>query len=158
MGIKSSVSLYSLQYQYLRGNMDLEQIVDYVMGLGADGIELLPDQMLKGTPTPSEETYAAWDKIIEKHHPGLACDDIFLNTNLYSNRTLTKRECVDLSKKKSLWRIASDSRLSASFPWFLHGSLSHVWKQLKNTVSPSVSRSTADSVSVFRKQRNSWRK
>ena len=51
MGIKSSVSLYSLQYQYLRGNMDLEQIVDYVMGLGADGIELLPDQMLKGTPT-----------------------------------------------------------------------------------------------------------
>ncbi len=71
MGIKSSVSLYSLQYQYLRGNMDLEQIVDYVMGLGADGIELLPDQMLKGTPTPSEETYAAWDKIIEKHHPDL---------------------------------------------------------------------------------------
>lgn len=44
--------------------------------------------------------YAAWDKIIEKHHPGLACDDIFLNTNLYSNRTLTKRECVDLIKKE----------------------------------------------------------
>ena len=100
MGIKSSVSLYSLQYQYLRGNMDLGQIVGYVMSLGADGIELLPDQMLKGTPNPTEETYAAWDKIIEKHHPGLACDDIFLNTNLYTNRTLTKRECIDLIKQE----------------------------------------------------------
>ena len=100
MGIKSSVSLYSLQYQYLRGNMNLDQIVGYVMSLGADGIELLPDQMLKGTPNPTEETYAAWDKIIEKHHPGLACDDIFLNTNLYTNRTLTKRECIDLIKQE----------------------------------------------------------
>lgn len=100
MGIKSSVSLYSLQYQYLRGNMNLDQIVEYVMSLGADGIELLPDQMLKGTPTPSEETYAEWDKIVAKHRPGLACDDIFLNTNLFMNRTLTKRECIELVKKE----------------------------------------------------------
>ena len=118
MGIKSSVSLYSLQYQYLRGNMDLEQIVDYVMGLGADGIELLPDQMLKGTPTPSEETYAAWDKIIEKHHPGLACDDIFLNTNLYSNRTLTKRECRSDQKRN---RYGASPRIQGYPPRF-HGS------------------------------------
>ena len=131
MGIKSSVSLYSLQYQYLRGNMDLEQIVDYVMGLGADGIELLPDQMLKGTPTPSEETYAAWDKIIEKHHPGLACDDIFLNTNLYSNRTLTKRECVDLIKKEIVMAHRLGFKVIRLVSMVLHGSLSHVWKQLK---------------------------
>ncbi len=100
MGIKSSVSLYSLQYQFLRGDMDLEQCVDYVMSLGADGIELLPDQMLHGTPNPSEETLAEWDRIVDKYHPGLACDDVFLNTNLYLNRDLTKRECVDLIKQE----------------------------------------------------------
>lgn len=100
MGIKSSVSLYSLQYQYLQGKMDLGEIISFVMGLGADGIEILPDQMLHGTPTPSDETYAYWDSLMEQYHPGLACDDIFLNTNLYLNRTLTRRECVDLIKQE----------------------------------------------------------
>ncbi|MCD8299578.1 MAG: sugar phosphate isomerase/epimerase, partial [Clostridiales bacterium] len=100
MGIKSSVSLYSLQYQYLRGDMNLDDIVGYVMSLGADGIELLPDQMLHGTPEPTDETLAEWDRIVEKYKPGLACDDIFLNTNLYLNRDLTRRECVDLINKE----------------------------------------------------------
>ncbi|MCR5082745.1 MAG: sugar phosphate isomerase/epimerase [Parasporobacterium sp.] len=102
MGIKTSVSLYSLQYQYLLGKMNLDEIIGFVKSIGADGIELLPDQMLHGTPTPSEETYEMWDKIIAKHKIGLACDDIFLNTNLYLNRTLTKRECVDLMKQEIL--------------------------------------------------------
>lgn len=100
MGIKSSVSLYSLQYQYLWGKMNLEEIVGFVKSLGTDGIELLPDQMLHGTPTPDEEEYRKWDAILKKYPIGLACDDIFLNTNLFLNRTLTKRECVDLIKKE----------------------------------------------------------
>lgn len=100
MGIKSSVSLYSLQYQYLTGKMDLDGILAYMKELNVDGIELLPDQMLHGTPTPSEETYAMWDQLMEKYHPGLACDDIFLNTNLYKNRELTRRECVELIKQE----------------------------------------------------------
>ena len=54
MGIKASVSLYSLQYQYLQGKMNLEEIIAFVKSLGSDGIELLPDQMLHGTPEPTE--------------------------------------------------------------------------------------------------------
>lgn len=100
MGIKSSVSLYSLQYQYLWGKMTLEDIFKYIKELHVDGIELLPDQMLKGTPEPSEETYEMWDNLVRKYDLGLACDDIFLNTNLYKNRELTKRECIDLIKKE----------------------------------------------------------
>ncbi len=100
MGIKSSVSLYSLQYQYLWGKMSLEDIFRFVKEIGSDGIELLPDQMLHGTPTPSEETYQMWDALVEKYQLGLACDDIFLNTNLFANRELTKRECIDLIKKE----------------------------------------------------------
>lgn len=100
MGIKTSVSLYSLQYQYLHGKMNLEDMMKYMRELHVDGIELLPDQMLKGTPTPSEDTYREWDALMEKYNPGLACADVFLNTNLYKNRELTKRECVELIKKE----------------------------------------------------------
>ncbi len=100
MAIKPSVSLYSLQYQYSQGKMDLDQIIAFVKGLGTNGIELLPDQMLHGTPEPSEETYAYWDSLVEKHKVDLACADVFLNTNLYKNRELTKRECVNLIKKE----------------------------------------------------------
>ncbi|RAP45577.1 MAG: sugar phosphate isomerase, partial [Methanosphaera sp. rholeuAM74] len=67
MGIKSSVSLYSLQYQYLQGKMNLEEIIAFVKGLGSDGIELLPDQMLHGTPEPTEETYAMWNGLVKKY-------------------------------------------------------------------------------------------
>lgn len=98
--IKSSVSLYSLQYQFMRGEMKLEDLFSYMKELHVDGIELLPDQMLHGTPEPSEETYREWDRLVEKYGLGLACDDIFLNTNLFMNRTLTKRECVGLIKKE----------------------------------------------------------
>ena len=100
MGIKTSVSLYSLQYQYLTGKMNLEDIVRFMKELRVDGIEILPDQMIPGAPTPSEKTLAMWDGIMEKYPIGLACDDVFLNTNLYKNRELTRRECVELIKKE----------------------------------------------------------
>ena len=100
MGIKASVSLYSLQYQYLQGKMNLEEIIAFVKSLGSDGIELLPDQMLHGTPEPTEETYQMWNALVKKYGIGLACDDVFLNTNMFKNRELTKRECISLIKKE----------------------------------------------------------
>lgn len=98
--IKSSVSLYSLQYEYLNKRMDLADIIRFVKEKGAEGIEILPDQMLKGTPTPSEKTYAEWDVLMEKYPIGLACADVFLNTNMFKNRELTKRECIELIKQE----------------------------------------------------------
>lgn len=100
MAIKSAVSLYSLQYQYLTGKMDLEGILKYLKELDVDGIEILPDQMIKGAPEPSEETLANWDALMEKYPIGLACDDCFLNTNMFKNRELTKRECIALINKE----------------------------------------------------------
>lgn len=100
MSIKSCVSLYSLQYQYLQGKMNLEDIFKFVKEIGTDGIEILPDQMIKGTPTPSEETYEEWNRLVKKYNLDLACDDIFLNTNLYKNRELTKRECISMIKQE----------------------------------------------------------
>ena len=61
-----------------------------------DGVEILPDQMIKGAPHPSEETMAQWDELCEKYQIKPVISDIFLNTNFYENRELTKKECVDL--------------------------------------------------------------
>ena len=94
--IKTCVSLYSLQDEYLNHRMDLEQILRYVKECGAQGVELLPDQMLHGTPNPPQEQIDLWNRLIAETGLTPVCDDVFLNTNLYKNRTLTHRESIDL--------------------------------------------------------------
>ncbi|WP_161979973.1 sugar phosphate isomerase/epimerase family protein [Streptococcus sp. S784/96/1] len=96
MAIKTAVSLYSLQDEFMNGRMSLEDIMAFLDEQGVEGFEILPDQMLHGTPNPSEETLAEWDRIMAKTKAKPVCADVFLNTNLYKNRTLTQKECVDL--------------------------------------------------------------
>lgn len=100
--IKTCVSLYSLQYEYMNGRMSLEDIFQFLSDNDVDGVEILPDQMIHGAPNPSEEELAKWDLLVEKYNTELVCADVFLNTNLYNNRTLTQRECIDLIKKEIL--------------------------------------------------------
>ncbi len=98
--IKTCVSLYSLQDEYLNHRMNLEDIMRFVREKGAEGVEILPDQMLKGAPDISEETVQLWNKMIEETGLTPVIADVFLNTNLYKNRTLTHRECIDLLIKE----------------------------------------------------------
>lgn len=100
MSIKSAVSLYSLQYQFLEGKMNLEDMFKFVKELGVEGIEILPDQMLRGAPHISDEGYNEWDRLVNNYGLDLACVDVFLNTNLYKNRELTRRECIELLKQE----------------------------------------------------------
>ena len=92
--IKRSVSMYSLQDQYARGKMKLEDIFKLLVELGAD-MEFISDQMMKGTPEPKDEELKKWDALREKYPVKPVCNDIFINTNLFRNRTLTKRESTD---------------------------------------------------------------
>lgn len=96
MAIKTAVSLYSLQDEFMNGHMSLEDIMAFLDEQGVEGFEMLPDQNLHGTPNPSEETLAEWDRIMAKTKAKPVCADVFLNTNLYKNRTLTEKESVDL--------------------------------------------------------------
>lgn len=98
--IKTCVSLYSLQDEYLNKRMSLEDIMHFVKESGAEGIEILPDQMLKGSPDISDETLEKWNKLIYETKLKPVIVDVFLNTNLYKNRTLTQRECIDLLVKE----------------------------------------------------------
>lgn len=97
MSIKTCVTLYSFQDEFMHHRMDLNDLLDYLRDHKIDGMEILPDQMIHGTPHPDEETLADWDRLLAAH-PEVApvCADVFLNTNLYQNRTLTQRECVDM--------------------------------------------------------------
>lgn len=98
--IKTSISLYSLQNEYLNGRMSLDDIFQFLKDNKIDGVEILPDQMIPGAPEPDEETLAHWHELVDKYHQELSCTDVFLNTNLYDNRTLTLKEDIKLMKKE----------------------------------------------------------
>ncbi len=98
--IKTCVSLYSLQDEYLNHRMNLRQIMQFVKEKGSEGVEILPDQMLKGAPDLSEETVRDWHDMLAETGLTPVIADVFLNTNLYKNRTLTHRECIDLLIKE----------------------------------------------------------
>ncbi len=94
--IKSAVSLYSLQNEYLTKKMNLKEIIQYVKECGAQGVEIVPDQMLKNAPHISDESVAEFKEVIAETGLTPVIADVYLNTNLYKNRTLTQRECIDL--------------------------------------------------------------
>jgi hypothetical protein len=62
--IKTAVSMYSLQDSYAWGRLDLPGVLKFVADAGAQGVELLSDQMIKGAPDPSDETVRGWHKAL----------------------------------------------------------------------------------------------
>lgn len=96
MAIKTCVSLYSLQDEYMNKRMTLQDIIEFLAANKVEGLEILPDQMIHNTPFPSEADMELWNSLMNTYHVKPVCSDVFLNTNLYKNRTLTKKECVDL--------------------------------------------------------------
>lgn len=94
--IKTCVSLYSLQNEYMTKQMTLEDIFRFMKDNSVEGVEFLPDQMMHGAPHPSDKTLSEWDRLCAEYQVKPVIADVFLNTNLYKNRELTKKECVDL--------------------------------------------------------------
>ena len=100
MSIKTCVSLYSLQDEYLNKRMTLGDIMHFVREQGAEGVEILPDQMLKGAPDLSEETVQQWKTLLAETGLKPVIADVFLNLNLYKNRLLTHKEAIALLIKE----------------------------------------------------------
>lgn len=95
MSIKRSVSLYSLQEEYVHKKMSLEDMFKGLENLGAD-LEFITDQMMRNAPFPRLETLKEWDRLTSSYSVKPICNDIFINTNLYANRKLTTHEAVDM--------------------------------------------------------------
>ncbi len=100
MSIKRGVSLYSLQEDYYLGKLDLEGCIAKTANeIGAEGIELLPDQM----PLPSfrsmekvisKKDLETWFGWMEKYHTTPTSYGANFFTTMYSNRNLTKKETI----------------------------------------------------------------
>jgi sugar phosphate isomerase/epimerase len=95
MAIKRSVSLYSLQEEYVHKKMSLEDMFKGLESIGAD-LEFISDQMMKNSPFPRLETLNEWDRLIKTYQVKPVCNDIFINTNLFENRKLTTHEAIDM--------------------------------------------------------------
>jgi len=96
--IKRGVSLYSFQHEYAVKKMSLEDIFRALKEMGAQGVEILSDQMIHGAPHPKTETVAMWKGLMEGYGLEPICNDIFVNSTLYRNRRLTIPEQVELLK------------------------------------------------------------
>ncbi|SET22473.1 sugar phosphate isomerase/epimerase [Paenibacillus sp. NFR01] len=98
--IKRCVSLYSYQDEYARGKMTLEDCLKELAAIGVEGVEIISDQMLWGAPDVSDEDIANWNRILRETGIKPICNDIYINTVLYRNRRLTRKENLDLLKKE----------------------------------------------------------
>ncbi|MEH7360555.1 sugar phosphate isomerase/epimerase family protein [Priestia megaterium] len=94
--IKRGVSLYSYQEEFYKGELTLEQCIAEVSKTGATGIELLPEQMLKGFPKASDEFVDQWFGWMDQYRVEPVAYDAFLDNKLFANRLLTLEENVDM--------------------------------------------------------------
>ncbi len=94
--IKRGVSLYSYQQEFYLRKMNLEDCIAAVAAMGADGIEILGEQMIPGFPNPSDEFVDRWFGWMEKYKTTPTAYDAFLDTKLYKDRELTDKEAVEM--------------------------------------------------------------
>ncbi|MDR4946734.1 sugar phosphate isomerase/epimerase family protein [Neobacillus cucumis] len=94
--IKHGVSLYSYQEEYYTGKLSLEQCIAAVAKSGATGIELLPEQMLKGFPKVTDEFVDQWFGWMDQYIVEPIAYDAFLDNKLFPNRVLRLEENVDM--------------------------------------------------------------
>ena len=96
--IKRSISLYSYQDEYYDGKLDLEGCLRETAKTGATGVELLAEQMIKRFPLPieDEDFRADWFAKLDKYGLTPSCYDAFLENRIYSNRTLSLGEQINM--------------------------------------------------------------
>ena len=98
---KRSISLYSYQDEYYDGKLDLEGCLRETAKTGATGVELLAEQMIKKFPNPIEDEAfrANWFAMLDKYNLVPSCYDAFLENRIFSNRTLSLGEQVNMMKR-----------------------------------------------------------
>ena len=133
MGIKTGVSLYSYQENFFLGKLDLEGCIAEAAKAGAEGIELIPEQMCwQEYLAPSDAFAEQWKGWMEKYNVKPAVIDVFFDYILFANRVLTKKEQIamyenniqfaaklgfpivrammstNLNLLEDMWRVAAD--------------------------------------------------
>jgi sugar phosphate isomerase/epimerase len=92
---RRGVSLYSFQEEMFLGQMSVEDVVAFAASIGANGIELLPEQTMRGFPHITDRQVAEWKDLLDRHGCVPSCYDMFLDTKRHKGRLLSDDEQVE---------------------------------------------------------------
>jgi sugar phosphate isomerase/epimerase len=92
--IKRGVSLYSFQEELFLGRMSVEDCVAFAASIGANGIEILPEQNIPSFPEVSDSEVGALRDMVARHGCEFTCYDMFLDTKLRRDRLMSDEEQI----------------------------------------------------------------
>jgi sugar phosphate isomerase/epimerase len=92
--IKRGVSLYSFQEEYFLRTMSVEDCIAAAAGMGAHGIELIPEQMIPGYPALTDEFADSWSGWMATYGTTSTATNSFVDTKRHPDRWLTLEEQV----------------------------------------------------------------
>ena len=78
--IRRGVSLYSFQEEMFLGRMTVEDCVSFAASIGANGIEILPEQNMPSFPDLTDAQVEEWKDMIARHGCHFTAYDMFLDT------------------------------------------------------------------------------
>jgi sugar phosphate isomerase/epimerase len=90
--IKRGVSLYSFQEEYFLGKMNLEDCIAKAASFGANGIEIIGEQMVPGFPKLTDAFVDQWFGWMEKYGTTPVCHDMFLDFKKFKGQLLSQEE------------------------------------------------------------------
>ncbi len=94
--LKRGVTLYSYQEEFYTRAMTLEDCLAEMAAIGAEGLELLPEQMVPGYPDPSQSWVDEWFRMLAKYNVKPACMDTFVDTTVGGHRNMSTQEAIDV--------------------------------------------------------------
>ena len=105
--IKTGITLFSLGTPYLKGEMDLEELIKAAADMGAEGYEIVASQMIPSYPHVSDEFIEFVNQCKEKYGIGPICYGANMDRGMLKDRDLTEDEMV----ARAITDIISANRL-----------------------------------------------
>lgn len=93
--ITRGVSLYSFQEEMFLGQMNVEDCVAFASSIGANAIELLPEQNMPSFPNITDAQIGEWQDMLARHGAHFSAYDMFLDTKLRKDREMSDEEQVE---------------------------------------------------------------
>jgi len=93
--IKRGVSFYSYQEEYYTHAMTLEDCFAEVASMGAEGVQIIAEEMVPNYPNPPESWVDRWKGLLEKYNLKPSNLDTFVDVAVGGHRRLSLQESVD---------------------------------------------------------------
>jgi sugar phosphate isomerase/epimerase len=92
---KRGVTLYSYQEEVYTHAMTMEDCIADVSSMGAEGVEIIGEEMVPNYPDPPEAWVQNWHALMAKYHTKPACLDTFVDVFWGGHRNMSLQESVD---------------------------------------------------------------